>query len=107
MDRSGAAHGGSRYQIEEHVDERAALERFLPILTQAEVFHFPKSKLSCYDYRSAPVDDVIFDVAVVRFDRRQPTQIDQAVVSAAIDIAGGVFAAVAGNNLADQLEIFI
>jgi hypothetical protein len=76
-------------------------------LTQAEVFHFPKSKLSRHGYRSGPVGYVTFDVAVVRFDRRQPTQIDQTVVSAAIDIAGGVFAAVAGNNLTDQLEIFI
>jgi hypothetical protein len=50
---------------------------------------------------------VIFDVVVVRFERRQPTLVDQAVISAAIDIAGGVFAAAAGNNLADQLEIFI
>jgi hypothetical protein len=76
-------------------------------LTQAEVFHFPKSKLCCHGHRSAPVGYVIFDVAVVRFDRRQPTQIDQTVVSAAIDIAGGAFATVADNNLADQLEISI
>ena len=71
------------------------------------VFRFPKSKLSCHSYRSAPVGYVIFDVVVVRFERRQPTLVDQAVISAAIDIAGGVFAAAAGNNLADQLEIFI
>jgi hypothetical protein len=50
---------------------------------------------------------VIFDVAVVRFERSQPTLVDQAVISAAIDIADGVFAAAAGDNLADQLEIFI
>jgi hypothetical protein len=50
---------------------------------------------------------VIFDVAVVGSERSQPPQVDQAVISAAIDIADGVFAAAAGNNLADQLEIFI
>ena len=71
------------------------------------VFHFPKSKLSCHSYRSAPVGYVIFDVVIVRFERRQSTLVDQAVISAAIDIAGGVFAAAAGNNLADQHEIFI
>jgi hypothetical protein len=50
---------------------------------------------------------VIFYVPVVRFERSQPTSVDQAVISAAIDIADGVFAAAAGDNLADQLEIFI
>src|SRR5258708_2064949 len=43
----------------------------------------------------------------VRLKWRQPTQVDQSVVPGATDIAGGVFAAAAGNNLADQLEIFI
>src|SRR6266702_3081713 len=67
---------------------------------------FPKS-MSCNSCRSAPVGCVIFDVAVVRFERSQPTLVDQAVISAAIDIADGVFAAPAGDNLADQLETFI
>jgi hypothetical protein len=57
--------------------------------------------------RSAAVGGVIFDVAVVGSERSQPPQVDQAVISAAIDIADGVSAAAAGNNLADQLEIFI
>jgi hypothetical protein len=72
--------------------------------TSGWVFHFPKSKLSCHSYRSASVGHVIFDVVVVRFERRQPTLVDQAVISAAIDIAGGVFAAAAGNSLADQFD---
>jgi len=49
----------------------------------------------------------IFDIADVRFERRQPTHVDQAIIPAAINISGGVFAAVAGDNLADQLEVFV
>jgi hypothetical protein len=49
---------------------------------------------------------LIFDVADVRLEWRQPSQVDQPVVSAAINIAGGVFAAVAGDNLTDQLDVF-
>jgi hypothetical protein len=50
---------------------------------------------------------LILDIADVRLERREPTHVDQAVIPAAINIAGGVFAAVAGDNLTDQLEILI
>jgi hypothetical protein len=70
------------------------------------LFHFSKS-MSCNSCRLAAVSCVIFHVPVVRFERSQPTSVDQAVISAAIDIADSVFAAAAGDNLADQLEIFI
>jgi hypothetical protein len=42
---------------------------------------------------SALLRYLIFDVADVRLEWRQPTHVDQPVVSAAINIAGGVFAA--------------
>ena len=54
---------------------------------------------------SALLRHLIFDVAAVRLELRQPTHADQPVVSAAINIAGGVFAAVAGDDLTDQLDI--
>jgi hypothetical protein len=60
-----------------------------------------------YGCCSALVRRLIFDIADVRLKWRQPTQVDQSVVPGAVDIAGGVFAATAGNNLEDQLEIFI
>jgi hypothetical protein len=54
---------------------------------------------------SALLRYLIFDIANDCLKWRQPTQVDQSVVPGAVDIAGGVFAATAGNNLADQLEI--
>jgi hypothetical protein len=55
---------------------------------------------------SALLRYLIFDVADVRLEWRQPTHVDQPFVSAAINIAGGVFAAVADDNLTDQLDVF-
>jgi hypothetical protein len=56
---------------------------------------------------SALLRYLIFDVADVRLEWCQPTHVDQPGVSAAVNIAGGVFAAVAGDNLTYQLEVLV
>src|ERR1700675_4552476 len=62
------------------------------------------SKCSC---RSAPLRCLIFNVADVGLERRQPPQVDQSIVSASINISSSVFASAAGNDLTDQLEVFV
>ena len=56
---------------------------------------------------SALLRYLIFDIADVRLEWRQPTHVDQAVVLAAINISSRVFASAARDDLTDQLEILI
>src|SRR5258708_25438871 len=56
---------------------------------------------------SALLRYLIFDVADVRLEWRQPSQVDQSVVSAAIDIACGVFSPAAGDYSSKQLDVFV
>src|SRR5258707_12118122 len=56
---------------------------------------------------SALLRYLIFDVADVRLEWRQPSQVDQPVVSAAIDIACGVFSPAAGDYSSKHLDVFV
>jgi hypothetical protein len=66
-----------------------------------------QSSVVCHGRCPAFIRGLILDVADVRLERRQPTLVDQAIIPAAINIAGGVFTAVAGDNLTDQLEVLV
>jgi hypothetical protein len=49
----------------------------------------------------------IFNVADIHDEGRQPTEVDQALVPAAVNIAGRVFAAAVCDDLADQFQIIV
>ncbi len=56
---------------------------------------------------SALLRHVIFDVANVGLEWRQPSEIHQSVVSAAVDIAGGVFSSAASHYPSKQLDVLV
>jgi hypothetical protein len=61
----------------------------------------------CHSRCPALICGLILDIADVCLEWRQSTHVDQAVVLATINVSSCVFAAVARDDLTNQLEILI